>query len=1225
MPTHPPIARRSNRGRRPRRASALILVILLLVLLGLVGTALVATTRQDRVTSYSYMNNGQVDMYLDGVSNIAKSIIVGDLFGAGGGNNEFEYRKAGTNYRHSTSHQWYDGRWLASRVPEWSDDIRSNKFEEDKFNWAQITLPAHIEEEETIGWLPMISPMDPKAGVYRVNNCATSIEVDGVDYPALRWAKDTTRIPVVIAGDADGDGIADSGLWPLTRQPRDGVSYYGALRIIDNAAAINVNTAYLRDFDLRRSDHEPNRAYFPSNIGIEGVLPRDSAARDFAALNQFRFGNESEPNLDPYDDTGKKHPEFSYLTNAEAIYNNIGARLFNPGYNTYPNRYRPFSSLDQAALGYHFVLPNPDVAPSPIEEQMFGSLYRSASNFDQDPSRMFKSFLRRRNANGVPTESHLELVTRWWSQNFDYDGGKFSARPLLVTTNAVSPAIIQAMVDIDGDGLDKEPANPGMLRYYSRGDWTRGGNYKYGEIVRYNGYHYMQARRNGTNMPPTGKPESNDDWEYQPFSPIASKASLNTATFPELWRNFWAATVADPNGYGSWSLPSNMNKAMTRSPIRRGAAGAKLDANQIVQLRAAQAAVNVMGMRDPGPNVTSRTITLYESGSSNQSNQKYDVENKAKFRVNVFSNKPQPFISEVFVRGDYILIELHNPYPKEIALSGFRFGLVKRQAGSNNFELEDMGEFGELNADVSRAIPPNGYLLFESHADDGRPAIMTAALEAKGESAVLMPELAKVKPTGGNRVLILLRPRKSGGTMSVSTKLSDFHNEGTWDKPNLTELVPLDEVRIPRVMSKEGIRYARDARDTIESAWKITYPGFSVLLRTKVKDGDGNGDGKGDVDEFEKGVPTDPSDMAFSDPKVEWVEWSDRVGDDGKPISSITVGEGQAATYSRTVRLPLVKPEWPGANEIGDAGSNLYPFGTFGYAGDVLKVPYVGACTIRHATAQGDIANGDDAALEMNAPTVDLVLADEDYTKDPLPTTGRFIPPGDSLSWPNNSSPDHWASDVIEYFTTRSIQDDHTPNVLPDNWGTHDSYGNIIRYTNKPKPVANSVPGHANQDEPLVGVEGLVNVNTAPWIVLAQLPLVMTDDGRVDHDKTVYVAKRLAAVNWNGRYCPWSRNGRYETMMELDYAIKMIMEKELRISPPPPDDFERYWANAIRLSNLVTFRSDSFTVYALVEGWRDANTPKAKRVLQRRAAFIVDRSCVTETNREPRIINIATN
>src|SRR5690606_35230074 len=62
------------------------------------------------------------------------------------------------------------------------------------------------------------------------------------------------------------------------------------------------------------------------------------------------------------------------------------------------------------------------------------------------------------------------------------------------------------------------------------------------------------------------------------------------------------------------------------------------------------------------------------------------------------------------------------------------------------------------------------------------------------------------------------------------------------------------------------------------------------------------------------------------------------------------------------------------------------------------------------------------------------------------------------------------------------------------------------------------------------------------------------------------------------------------------------------------DDFEQHYMPLTRLSNLITTRSDSFTVYIVLEGWENAGTPDAAMVSQKRRAFIVDRSGYTPLN-----------
>ena len=70
-------------------------------------------------------------------------------------------------------------------------------------------------------------------------------------------------------------------------------------------------------------------------------------------------------------------------------------------------------------------------------------------------------------------------------------------------------------------------------------------------------------------------------------------------------------------------------------------------------------------------------------------------------------------------------------------------------------------------------------------------------------------------------------------------------------------------------------------------------------------------------------------------------------------------------------------------------------------------------------------------------------------------------------------------------------------------------------------------------------------------------------------------------------------------------------------------DFEEQFLLLNKISNLITTRSDSFTVYILVQGWRGAGTNAPKLVVQRRVAFIQDRSAVTETNKRlPAAVNV---
>jgi hypothetical protein len=75
----------------------------------------------------------------------------------------------------------------------------------------------------------------------------------------------------------------------------------------------------------------------------------------------------------------------------------------------------------------------------------------------------------------------------------------------------------------------------------------------------------------------------------------------------------------------------------------------------------------------------------------------------------------------------------------------------------------------------------------------------------------------------------------------------------------------------------------------------------------------------------------------------------------------------------------------------------------------------------------------------------------------------------------------------------------------------------------------------------------------------------------------------------------------------------------------PVGDFQTQFLALDRVSNLITTRSDTFTVYIVIEGWTNPGTPNAQLVSTRRAGYIVDRSNVSPTNNSPKVIAIPQN
>ena len=198
-------------------------------------------------------------------------------------------------------------------------------------------------------------------------------------------------------------------------------------------------------------------------------------------------------------------------------------------------------------------------------------------------------------------------------------------------------------------------------------------------------------------------------------------------------------------------------------------------------------------------------------------------------------------------------------------------------------------------------------------------------------------------------------------------------------------------------------------------------------------------------------------------------------------------------------------------------------------------------------------------------------------------------------------------------------------------------------------------------------IKGRININTAPWFVLAQLPWVTNPDNSISYTDKVKLAQaivayrdKLAITGGPDYYQGGASNARQLGMgiaglypvrenpgfasvgellnvtqnVPLDmvwppapsstplYDIRHYGRDGLDLSAFPdltpadgaPDDFEERDVIFDRISNLITVRSDVFTAYILV---RIGPTGPQKRVIA-----ILDRSGVTPTSGKVKIVAI---
>jgi hypothetical protein len=234
-----------------------------------------------------------------------------------------------------------------------------------------------------------------------------------------------------------------------------------------------------------------------------------------------------------------------------------------------------------------------------------------------------------------------------------------------------------------------------------------------------------------------------------------------------------------------------------------------------------------------------------------------------------------------------------------------------------------------------------------------------------------------------------------------------------------------------------------------------------------------------------------------------------------------------ASTFPQTftIQLPFVDPTvaspvplstlgWPGPNPLTAAG-NKFPFGGFARNADMLQIPFIGAYVVDNDV---DSTNG---FIEMNSISMDAAFAEDTDTTDDEPNPdvggvqpreqiGRFCP---IFATSTASAVDDygfggttdvtkyryaWSKKLFDYLTVQTPSDDYLPNPNP-------AQAIAAGLTTVPQAIDNDGDGQANATvvvspaqptdaEDTYPAQGLININTAPWRVLAALPMLPTGD-----------------------------------------------------------------------------------------------------------------------------------
>ena len=211
---------------RRHSGSALILAVVLTTLLALIGMMFVMVSRVDSIATSGLIQNRALDSSIDTIIAIISDELAKDVPSTDPENPQ----------------EYYDypdpcNAWLASLEPY--RVIDKPGIDDDQYFWSQIS--------DVTGFL-----LDN--GYY-----VDDVNVKPVGLSTTKYVLQYSEIETDaygdfinaegVSADADGDGIADSKWIKLDNVTSGGKPIYAAIRIIDNSAMLNVNTAYYFDPD----------------------------------------------------------------------------------------------------------------------------------------------------------------------------------------------------------------------------------------------------------------------------------------------------------------------------------------------------------------------------------------------------------------------------------------------------------------------------------------------------------------------------------------------------------------------------------------------------------------------------------------------------------------------------------------------------------------------------------------------------------------------------------------------------------------------------------------------------------------------------------------------------------------------------------------------------------------------------------------------------------------
>ncbi len=619
------------------------------------------------------------------------------------------------------------------------------------------------------------------------------------------------------------------------------------------------------------------------------------------------------------------------------------------------------------------------------------------------------------------------------------------------------------------------------------------------------------------------------------------------------------------------------------------------------------------------------------------------------YRVMLYGSSVQPYITEVYANNDqstnggFIAVALYNPYSTTISLKNWQWVTVARNKGESQLVINSLtGSPMDLSALLPAGLAPGQRVVFESSSSPPTGVVIDPSVTTP---PIVIPQLN----TAFNLELMLMRPRRADGTLTTSSASVDANNvydeTPTAQTPvaNLYDLVPVDSYDLTGLPAQPS----QDDQDSAE--WHYVRPSDAAHNWWFVYPYTYN------IDPTQNPTPA-PTPPNKAEPIPMPRLFATLVTSALTPAGAANFGAAASAP-ANTLYAAKGFPIQINNTDFGgpkNQAAAQFPFGEFARNGDLLQTPYIGAYRIEALSTDPKTGLITTKIVELQPVTMDSAFADDmDDSDNQAENVGRFCPlhPDDcngkyndfSSSGPGVASAYHFATRLFDFVSVNAPSDDYMPNVGPEN-----VLGSIRRGIANVKPsIINAYYNGSQYTEDNVPTDGLININTAPWRVLAALPMsndattnqnlakaiVLYRDGdgtgaNPAHGPFHSIFELNAVPNFRTTFGSYGVNGANsfsvhgtdQGVTDADLAPFVVTGND-----NVQGDFKKQFLALTRISNLVTVRSDSFTAYVIVQGWRNAGTAAPELVVQRRAAFIADRSGVTPTNKVLNVTNMPVN